>query len=256
MRLAMTRRAFIGTAASAAAAVTLGGSRTARAAGAFTMQAAWINDAEFMGYFIAIDKGWYAEEGLELTYLSGGPDVIPESSLLSNKADLALTTPDTTAKAVVDHGADFKIIGTQYQKNPIGVVSLASNPINEPGDLVGKTLAVPPVNVISVEAMFRAQRDRAGRGQDRPLRLRIPRRSSRARSTPRSTSPRTCPIPSSRRGRTRSRSCCTTSVSPSTTIPWWSAPRRSGASARNWSPGCAQAGGAGRTTSRIRTAGH
>ncbi len=155
MRLAMTRRAFLGTTASAAAALAFGGLAPARAAGAFTMQAAWINDAEFMGYFVAIDKGWYAEEGLDLTYLSGGPDVIPESSLLSNKADLALTTPDTTAKAVVDHGADFKIIGAQYQKNPIGIVSLASNPINAPEDLVGKTLAVPPVNVISVEALFR-----------------------------------------------------------------------------------------------------
>ena len=155
MRIAMTRRAFLATTASVAAAVTLGGWRNARAASAFIMQAAWINDAEFMGYFIAIDKGWYADEGLDLAYLSGGPDVIPESSLLSNKSDLALTTPDTTAKAVVDHGADFKIIGAQYQKNPIGVVSLASNPINEPKDLIGKTLAVPPVNVISVEAMFR-----------------------------------------------------------------------------------------------------
>ena len=155
MRVAMSRRTFLGTTASAAATVALGGLRFAHAASGFTMQAAWINDAEFMGYFIAIDKGWYAGEGLDLTYLSGGPDVIPESSLLSNKADLALTTPDTTAKAVVDQGADFKIIGTQYQKNPIGVVSLASNPVNEPGDLIGKTLAVPPVNVISVEAMFR-----------------------------------------------------------------------------------------------------
>jgi len=32
----------------------------------FTMQAAWINDAEFMGYFIAMDKGYYAEQGLKL----------------------------------------------------------------------------------------------------------------------------------------------------------------------------------------------
>ena len=155
MRSAMTRRNFLAITASATAVFALGGQRSARAADAFTMQAAWINDAEFMGYFIAIDRGWYAEEGLDLTYLSGGPDVIPESSLLSNKADLALTTPDTTAKAVVDQGADFKIIGTQYQKNPIGIVSLASNPVNEPKDLIGKTLAVPPVNVISVEAMFR-----------------------------------------------------------------------------------------------------
>jgi ABC-type nitrate/sulfonate/bicarbonate transport system substrate-binding protein len=119
------------------------------------MQAAWINDAEFTGYFVAIDNGYYKTEGLDLTYLSGGPDVIPESSIIANKADLALTTPDTTIKAIVDQGAKFKIIGTQYQKNPIGIVSLASNPIKTPQDLVGKTLAVPPVNVISVEAVLK-----------------------------------------------------------------------------------------------------
>jgi hypothetical protein len=31
-----------------------------------------VNDAEFMGYFIAQDQGWYAAEGLELTYTSRG----------------------------------------------------------------------------------------------------------------------------------------------------------------------------------------
>jgi ABC-type nitrate/sulfonate/bicarbonate transport system substrate-binding protein len=108
-----------------------------------------------MGYFIAQDQGWYAAEGLELTYLPGGPDVIPESALLSERADLTLTTPDTTIKAIVDQGAKFKIIGAQYQKNPIGVVSLAENPVGTPEDLVGKVLAVPPVNVISVEAMLK-----------------------------------------------------------------------------------------------------
>ena len=149
----MDRRGFIGTATAAAALGAFG--RRAAAATPLTMQAAWVNDAEFAGYFLAIDEGYYTAEGLDLTYLSGGPDVIPESSLLSAKADLALTTPDTTIKAIVEQGAPFKIIGAQYQKNPIGVVSLAKNPINEPKDLVGKTLAVPPVNVISVEAMLK-----------------------------------------------------------------------------------------------------
>ncbi|AJE45756.1 NMT1/THI5-like domain-containing protein [Celeribacter indicus] len=118
------------------------------------MQAAWINDAEFAGYFLGIDEGYYAEEGLDLTYLSGGPDVIPESTIIAGRADLALTTPDTTIKAIADQGAPLKIIGAQYQKNPIGIVSLVSNPINEPQELIGKTLAVPPVNVISVNAML------------------------------------------------------------------------------------------------------
>ena len=152
MSLRLNRRHFLGTAAATAAAASI--PLRARASTPFTMQAAWINDAEFAGYFIGIDEGYYAAEGLDLTYLSGGPDVIPESTIIAGRADLALTTPDTTIKAIVEQGAPFRIIGAQYQKNPIGIVSLASNPINEPRDLIGKTLAVPPVNVISVNAML------------------------------------------------------------------------------------------------------
>jgi ABC-type nitrate/sulfonate/bicarbonate transport system substrate-binding protein len=108
-----------------------------------------------MGYFIALDEAYYANEELDVTYYPGGPDVIPESTLLAGTADVTLTTPDTTIKAIVEQGAPFRIIGAQYQKNPIGVVSLEDNPIREPKDLIGKTLAVPPVNVISVEAMLK-----------------------------------------------------------------------------------------------------
>jgi ABC-type nitrate/sulfonate/bicarbonate transport system substrate-binding protein len=157
MRIVMDRRRFLQlTAATGAAAAMPGMIRHAGAADApFTFQASWINDAEFTGYFAAIDQGYYKAEGLDLTYLSGGPDVIPESAIISGKADLTLTTPDTTIKAIVEQGAPFKIVGTQYQKNPLGVVSLAKNPVNNPKELVGKTLAVPPVNVISVEAMLK-----------------------------------------------------------------------------------------------------
>ncbi|MEM1288319.1 MAG: ABC transporter substrate-binding protein [Pseudomonadota bacterium] len=152
MTLRINRRHFLGAAAAgvATSALPMRGLANTR----LTMQAAWINDAEFIGYYIGMLNGYYAEEGLDLEYLPGGPDVIPESTIIAGRADLALTTPDTTIKAIVDQGAPFKIIGAQYQKNPIGIVSLASNPIAEPADLVGKTLAVPPVNVISVEAML------------------------------------------------------------------------------------------------------
>lgn len=154
MNLNLNRRHFL--ALSGAAATLPLTSRLAMAqASPFTFQASWINDAEFAGYFTAIDKGFYKDEGLDLTYLSGGPDVIPESALIAGKADLTLTTPDTTVLAIATQGAPFKIIGAQYQKNPIGIVSLASNPIRTPQDMVGKTIAVPPVNVVSVEAVLK-----------------------------------------------------------------------------------------------------
>jgi ABC-type nitrate/sulfonate/bicarbonate transport system substrate-binding protein len=153
MNLTLDRRRFLGLMGAAAAYPAMG--RLAHAASPFAFQASWINDAEFAGYFTALDKGYYTDEGLDLAYLSGGPDVIPESTIIAGKADLTLTTPDTTIKAIVEQGAPFKIIGAQYQKNPVGIVSLAKNPIKEPKDLIGKTLAVPPVNVISVEAMLK-----------------------------------------------------------------------------------------------------
>ena len=152
MTFTISRRGFVQTAALAGVAAGL--PRMARAATPLAMQAAWINDAEFAGYFVALDKGFYTAEGLDLTYLSGGPDVIPESTIIAGRADLALTTPDTTIRAITEQGAKFKIIGAQYQKNPIGIVSLKKSGINAPADLVGKTLAVPPVNTVTVEAML------------------------------------------------------------------------------------------------------
>eukprot|EP01037_Dinobryon_pediforme_P029970 gene29970-33842_t len=99
--------------------------RGARAASPLVFQASWVNDSEFLGYFVAFEEGFYKKEGLEVTYVSGGPDVIPESTLISGSAQIALTAIETTIPAIVDQGAKLKIIGTQYQKNPIGVVSLA-----------------------------------------------------------------------------------------------------------------------------------
>lgn len=155
MNISMNRRRFLALSAAGAATGMLPGMRRAAAASPLNFQASWINDAEFMGYFVAVDNGYYKDEGIDLNYLSGGPDVIPESSLVAGKADIALTTPDTTIKAIAEQGAKFKIIGAQYQKNPIGIVSLAKNPIKTIAELEGKTLAVPPVNVISVEAALK-----------------------------------------------------------------------------------------------------
>lgn len=153
----MNRRSFLKTSLAGAAALSLPGALSTRALAAspLTMQAAWVNDSEFIGYFAAMDEGYFKAEGIDLTYLSGGPDVIPESSLLSGKADIAMTAIETTVPAITDQGAKFKIIGAEFQKNPIGVVSLASSNIKEPKDLAGKTLACPPVNLVSVKAMLK-----------------------------------------------------------------------------------------------------
>lgn len=147
MKSTLTRRGFgkAALAGLAAAALPLG---VARAAGTpLNFQSIWINDPEFSGYFIALDKGYYAAEGLDVNYLPGGPDVIPQASLLTGKADIALTSLIETASAVSEKGAPFKIVGAQFQKSPDSVISLEATGIKSIKDLVGKTVACPPLSL-------------------------------------------------------------------------------------------------------------
>ena len=118
------------------------------------MQAPWINDAEFIGYFVAQSHDWYTDEHVRFKYLPGGPQIVADQVLFAKKADLILSTPDLTVKTIIDQGAPFKIIATQYQKNPIGIVSLEERPVKTPQDLVGKKLAVPPANMVTVNAFL------------------------------------------------------------------------------------------------------
>src|SRR5258708_22197051 len=129
MTASMTRRRFntIWGFAGLAAVGAFGRSTgPAAAETVFNFQAIWLNDPEFLGYMIAIDKGYYAEEGLKVNYIPGGPNLVPEGSLLAGKADIALTNMITTAQAVVQKGAPLKGIPTQSQQRPVRLISLSS----------------------------------------------------------------------------------------------------------------------------------
>lgn len=124
---------------------------SATALAELSLQLPWVNDAEFIGYFIAMEEGLYKSAGLNFNYLRGGPDKIADEILFAKKSDIALTNPETTFNLISKRGAPFKVIGTQYHKSPLGIVSLAKSNINEPKDLIGKRLAVPDANKITAE---------------------------------------------------------------------------------------------------------
>jgi ABC-type nitrate/sulfonate/bicarbonate transport system substrate-binding protein len=137
------------------AAGTVAAPRAARAAGSLRVQGIWTNDPESIGYFIGIDEGDYSRAGLAVTYLPGGPELIPEGSLLTGKADVALLSTINAAQAVYRKGVSFRIIGAQYQKNPDAIISLATSNIRTPADLKGKIVACPPLNLLTFRAMLR-----------------------------------------------------------------------------------------------------
>lgn len=159
MNSRLSRRDFILTTAHVPAVAALVGAGCRRppatSATQLAMQSPWINDAEFIGYFVALDQKYYAAENVTLQYKPGGPEIIAEGTVLARQADLALAPIETTASLITKENAPLRIIGAQYQKNPLGIVSLAESNIREPAHLVGRTLAVPQANVLTVEALLK-----------------------------------------------------------------------------------------------------
>jgi len=66
------------------------GALPAHAADDVTLQLKWVTQAQFAGYYVALDQGFYEEEGLNVTIKPGGPDVAPAQVIAGGGADVVL----------------------------------------------------------------------------------------------------------------------------------------------------------------------
>jgi ABC-type nitrate/sulfonate/bicarbonate transport system substrate-binding protein len=118
----------------------------AKSVGTLDYQLSWIKNVEFAGQYIADTNGYYKAAGFSsVNLMAGGPNVSQDSVVAAGKALVGISSPDITGAAILK-GAPLIIIGAQYQKNPFCIMSLASAPITEPGQLVGKKIGVQATN--------------------------------------------------------------------------------------------------------------
>ncbi|TDA71359.1 ABC transporter substrate-binding protein, partial [Halomonas marinisediminis] len=66
------------------------GAGAAQAADEVKLQLKWVTQAQFAGYYVALDKGFYEEENLDVTILPGGPDIAPTQVLAGGGADVTV----------------------------------------------------------------------------------------------------------------------------------------------------------------------
>jgi ABC-type nitrate/sulfonate/bicarbonate transport system substrate-binding protein len=98
----------------------------------------WISNVEFAGFWIADDRGYYAEEGLAVEFLPGGPNA-PKTTqaLASGGAEIAIPVAMQEFISAVNEGNDFVAYGTMFQNAPSALLSMASRPVRTAQDLVG-----------------------------------------------------------------------------------------------------------------------
>jgi NitT/TauT family transport system substrate-binding protein len=127
-------------AALAAAALLLGGG-AAEAADELTLQLKWVTQAQFAGYYVAKDKGFYDEVDLDVTILPGGPDIAPPQVIAGGGADVIIEWMPA-ALASREKGVPLVNIAQVFDRSGMMLTCLKESGIESPEDFPGHTLGV------------------------------------------------------------------------------------------------------------------
>ena len=103
------------------------------------LQLQWVTQAQFAGYFAAIDQGFYKAQCLEVTILEGAVDIVPQTVLASGDADFALAwVPKALASR--EAGANIVDIAQVFQRSGTLQVSFKDKNITSSKDFSGKKI--------------------------------------------------------------------------------------------------------------------
>ena len=90
------------------------------------LQLQWVTQAQFAGYFAALDQGFYEDQGLDVEILEGGVDIVPQTQLASGDVDFAIAwVPKALASR--EQGAAITDIAQVFQRSGTLQVSLAGH---------------------------------------------------------------------------------------------------------------------------------
>lgn len=106
-----------------------------------TLALSYIPDVQFAPYYVAQDKGYFSQEGLEVTFQHGTIDNLM-SLVGQGKIGFALASGDEVLQARAG-GIPVKTVATQYQKYPVALASLKGKGITTPASIKGKTIGIP-----------------------------------------------------------------------------------------------------------------
>ncbi len=125
----------------AAFAMAVTGAGAAQAADDVTLQLKWVTQAQFAGYYVALEKGFYEEEGLNVTIKPGGPDVAPVQVLMGGGADVMIDWMPS-ALAAREKGSPVVNIAQPFKRSGMMLTCRADSGIKTPEDFPGHTLGV------------------------------------------------------------------------------------------------------------------
>lgn len=152
----MHRRSFLRSSALLAGAAVLPAACRRDHSRELTMSLGWIPDVEYADLWVALERGYVADAGLQFKFLPGGPNAPqPVLEVSAGEADFGDSDWLPFCDAVAQ-GNDFVIVASLFPVPPAGLISLPAHPIRSPADLAGKRFLVQgPNERAMLQALFR-----------------------------------------------------------------------------------------------------
>ncbi len=105
-----------------------------------TIRFTWKYKGEYAPMFVALDKGYFAEEGLAVTLAEGSGSQTVISVIGNGQENIGYGPADAVASAV-GNGVPVRVVAVYQTELPIAIISFPDNPINTPKDLEGRSIA-------------------------------------------------------------------------------------------------------------------
>ncbi len=123
-----------------AVALALGGA-PALALDDLTLQLKWVTQAQFAGYYVALEKGYYEDENLNVTIKPGGPDIAPTQVIAGGGADVTVEWMPA-ALAAREKGLPLVNIAQPFKSSGMMLTCRKDAGVATTDDFRGKTLGV------------------------------------------------------------------------------------------------------------------
>ena len=106
-----------------------------------TLQLKWVTQAQFAGYYVAKEKGFYDEVDLDVEIKPGGPDIAPPQVIAGGGADVIIDWMPS-ALASREKGVPLVNIAQPFKRSGMMLTCRKETGIAAPADFKGKTLGV------------------------------------------------------------------------------------------------------------------
>jgi NitT/TauT family transport system substrate-binding protein len=119
------------------------------------VQLKYLHQAQFAGLYVALEKGYYREENLDVNLTEGGRGMDLVAPVVGGEAHFGIVSSDLILAKRAE-GVPIKAIAAIYRRSATSFVSLSDSGIVRPHDMVGKKIAVISKNAREYEFQLRA----------------------------------------------------------------------------------------------------